>query len=296
MAGWFYLGQQNKQEEQEEINNYKGGFEIWPSQYYHHPHQNMSNYYSFGGGPSRTTRNSSNGDFSDDQSTRSGFTIMRSGSGFGSGINCQDCGNQSKKDCPHLRCRTCCKSRGFQCQTHVKSTWVPAAKRRERLQQQQHSQHGHQHRQQHHEQLQEQIRGENSKRQRENQGVGALACAPLAITTTGLELGQFPAEVNSQAVFRCVRVSAVHNADDQYAYQTAVNIAGHVFRGILYDHGVEAGESSSGAGGDAQQLNLITAATTTTPTSNQLVDPSSLYPAPLNAFMTGTQFFPPPRS
>ena len=36
----------------------------------------------------------------------------------------------------HQRCRTCCKSRGFDCPTHVKSTWVPAAKRRERQQQQ----------------------------------------------------------------------------------------------------------------------------------------------------------------
>ncbi|KAJ6995619.1 hypothetical protein NC653_012459 [Populus alba x Populus x berolinensis] len=59
-------------------------------------------------------------------------------------MNCQDCGNQAKKDCPHLRCRTCCKSRGFPCSTHVKSTWVSAAKRRERQQQlaalQQHNQ------------------------------------------------------------------------------------------------------------------------------------------------------------
>jgi LRP1 type putative zinc finger protein len=53
----------------------------------------------------------------------------------GGGMNCQDCGNQAKKDCTHLRCRTCCKSRGFHCQTHVKSTWVPASKRRERQQQ-----------------------------------------------------------------------------------------------------------------------------------------------------------------
>jgi LRP1 type putative zinc finger protein len=45
---------------------------------------------------------------------------------------CQDCGNQAKKDCSHRRCRTCCKSRGFDCATHVKSTWVPAARRRER--------------------------------------------------------------------------------------------------------------------------------------------------------------------
>lgn len=51
------------------------------------------------------------------------------------GVSCRDCGNQAKKDCVHLRCRTCCKSRGFDCSTHVKSTWVPAAKRRERQQQ-----------------------------------------------------------------------------------------------------------------------------------------------------------------
>jgi LRP1 type putative zinc finger protein len=45
---------------------------------------------------------------------------------------CQECGNQAKKDCSYRRCRTCCKSRGFDCTTHLKSTWVPAAKRRER--------------------------------------------------------------------------------------------------------------------------------------------------------------------
>jgi len=59
-----------------------------------------------------------------------------SGGGGGGGVSCQDCGNQAKKDCVHMRCRTCCKSRGFDCPTHVKSTWVPAAKRRERHQQQ----------------------------------------------------------------------------------------------------------------------------------------------------------------
>lgn len=45
---------------------------------------------------------------------------------------CQECGNQAKKDCSYQRCRTCCKSRDFECATHVKSTWVPASKRRER--------------------------------------------------------------------------------------------------------------------------------------------------------------------
>jgi hypothetical protein len=126
MAGIFYLGggregQQNKQEEEEkqesslflfrneEIYSNSKGFEIWPQQYYHQQHQNLSNYYSFGLGPSR--RNPSS--VSDDSSRSAGFTLMSQRGGGGGGMNCQDCGNQAKKDCPHLRCRTCCKSRGF---------------------------------------------------------------------------------------------------------------------------------------------------------------------------------------
>lgn len=50
----------------------------------------------------------------------------------GDGVSCQDCGNKAKKDCQHMRCRTCCRKHGFPCETHVKSTWVPAARRRER--------------------------------------------------------------------------------------------------------------------------------------------------------------------
>ncbi|KAF7829612.1 protein SHI RELATED SEQUENCE 5-like [Senna tora] len=278
MAGFFSLGPQNKEEDQENNNSnslflfrneeiYNKGFEIWPqsSSYQHH------NYLSFGAGPSR--RNSSNDDVASDDSTRFGFTVMRSGGG----INCQDCGNQAKKDCAHLRCRTCCKSRGFHCQTHVKSTWVPAAKRRER-----HQQLAALHHQQHHD---HQFRPDNSKRHRENQPSTSF----MPVPTTGLEVGQFPAEVNSSAVFRCVRVSAMDSPDEQYAYQTAVNIGGHVFKGILYDQGPESsyttggGDTSSG-GAEAQQLNLITTTTATT-TANPIFDPSSLYPAPLNAFM-----------
>lgn len=55
-----------------------------------------------------------------------------SGSGASGSATCQDCGNQAKKECKQRRCRTCCKSRGFECSTHVKSTWVSAARRRER--------------------------------------------------------------------------------------------------------------------------------------------------------------------
>ncbi|KAL5557610.1 hypothetical protein UlMin_039846 [Ulmus minor] len=224
---------------------------------------------------------------SDDSPSRSAnFMMMRSSGG---GLSCQDCGNQAKKDCVHMRCRTCCKSRGFECQTHVKSTWVPASKRRERQQQmasvQQHLQ--------------------LPKRQRENP---SSSCTRLPNNTTGLEVANFPAELSSPAVFRCVKVSAIDDADDQYAYQTAVNIGGHVFKGILYDQGPEAnymaGESSSGGGGGLQPLDLITAAATTTSAtsgggggaSTSQFDPSSLYPPPLNTFIAGTQFFLPPRS
>ncbi|ERM94805.1 hypothetical protein AMTR_s00011p00266130, partial [Amborella trichopoda] len=55
-----------------------------------------------------------------------------SGNTVGGTTTCQDCGNQAKKDCLHRRCRNCCKSPGFDCATHVKSTWVPAARRRGR--------------------------------------------------------------------------------------------------------------------------------------------------------------------
>ncbi|KAL6215713.1 hypothetical protein ACLB2K_015141 [Fragaria x ananassa] len=306
----------------EEIyNNSKGGFELWPQYHPHHPHhhhqQQSLNYYAFGVDPSRrSNHNNLEGNVSDDSSSGLRLAVMRQGSGTGGGggsgtglgsggINCQDCGNQAKKDCPHLRCRTCCKSRGFQCQTHVKSTWVPAAKRRERQEQfsalQQHQQ-------------QQQL--QFPKRQRENQAGGSsLACVRLPTNTSGLELAPFPAEVSSPAVFRCVRVSAMDDVEEQYAYQTAVNIGGHVFKGLLYDQGLDnanytsattAGESSSGGQQDGgggyhnnqQQLNLITTPTSTSanPPTATLLDPTMVFPTPLNAFVAGTQYFPHPRS
>jgi LRP1 type putative zinc finger protein len=50
-----------------------------------------------------------------------------SGSSGSGGTSCYDCGNQAKKGCAHNRCRTCCNSRGFDCDTHVKRTWVTSA-------------------------------------------------------------------------------------------------------------------------------------------------------------------------
>ncbi|KAI3807349.1 hypothetical protein L1987_23276 [Smallanthus sonchifolius] len=152
---------------------------------------------------------------------------------------------------------------------------------------------------------------QNPKRLREDHqlmataGGGATVAVNLPVTnhhntSSALEMGHFPAEVSSPAVFRCVRVSAMDEAEEQLAYQTAVSIGGHVFKGILYDHGVEGrynhpggGESSSAPGdgaGPQQQLNLITsgsmgAGTSTVNPNVSSIDPSTIYPTPLNAFM-----------
>ncbi|KAI3875515.1 hypothetical protein MKX03_002401 [Papaver bracteatum] len=298
-------------------NSSHKGFELWQN---HHHHQQLQRHYQLQQqqnaysssanlevGPSRSTN------ASEESSSRALTIMMRQSSvgDQGGTKSCQDCGNQAKKDCVHMRCRTCCKSRGFPCQTHVKSTWVPASRSRERKQQLQALQ----------EQQQQQLRGdhharvrerENPKRLRENPNSSTLVAHRIPTHhTSGLEVGNFPAELNSSAVFRCIRVSGIEETDEQYAYQTAVNIGGHLFKGILYDqgpdsHSVHGESSSSGAGGSGamyQQRNLITDSTTTANTTTVTVaagasplDSASLFPTPLNAFMAGTHFFPPPRS
>ncbi|CAH8258260.1 unnamed protein product [Arabidopsis lyrata] len=344
MAGFFYLGgrdNNNKQDHhqvdkdhhhqdnsnylylyKDEIYNNNKGFEIWPPQYFqqqehqqqqHQQRQHASapaNFYSFGMVPSGSSSNNNNNRsrslyfnvVSDHEP--GGFTVTRQG-----GMNCQDCGNQAKKDCPHMRCRTCCKSRGFHCQTHVKSTWVPAAKRRERLAQlaslQHHSASSRE--TQNAKRLREASGGNNDDDKDHSGGAGsALANTRVvnANSNSGLEVSQqLPQEVNSPAVFRCVKVSSIEDDEDdqEYAYQTAVNIGGHVFKGILYDQGPDQDHN--------HHLNLLASTATTTNveetatktvTGNNnnglMLDPSSLYPAQLNSFIAGTPFFTPPRS
>ncbi|GAB2225143.1 hypothetical protein Droror1_Dr00005931 [Drosera rotundifolia] len=250
---------------------------------------------------------------------------LRSGSvgGIGGGINCQDCGNQAKKDCAHMRCRTCCKSRGFDCPTHVKSTWVPAAKRRERQQQlaaMQQQNPDQQQQSQHRQQIDVMRGGEKRIRHSSSMSI-VVPSSRLAAggSSAGLEVGQsFPSEVSSPAVFRCVRVTSTNDTEEHLAYQTAVSIAGHVFKGILYDQGPEGRYNAEGEGEDRgddsprgsglQQHNLLTGigiatgnenteGEATTGTSASAGDAAGgLYSTPINAFLAGTQFFPPPRS
>ncbi|KAL8527428.1 hypothetical protein ACS0TY_005331 [Phlomoides rotata] len=156
---------------------------------------------------------------------------------------CQDCGNQAKKDCSHRRCRTCCKSRGYDCATHVKSTWVPAARRRER-----------------------QLMGGNTatagssqstsgaKKPRVVGGASQTTTAshtstsnttpPRSFDTTSSHQDasfkdSLPGQVRAPAVFKCVKVTAVDDGDDEYAYQAVVTIGGHIFKGFLYDQGFD---------------------------------------------------------
>ncbi|KAE8692938.1 Protein LATERAL ROOT PRIMORDIUM 1 [Hibiscus syriacus] len=61
-----------------------------------------------------------------------------------------------------------------------------------------------------------------------------------------------PGKVRAPAVFKCavallayaqgracVRVTAMEDGDYEFAYQAFVKIGGRVFKGFLYDHGVE---------------------------------------------------------
>ncbi|KAI5075191.1 hypothetical protein GOP47_0009267 [Adiantum capillus-veneris] len=198
-------------------------------------------------------------------------------SGGGGTTACYDCGNQAKKDCPHMRCRTCCKSRGFDCATHVKSTWVPVSKRRQRLQQQgllnpSTTASGEQ------QQYQESLKLARLKRARtlsltagggssstmagaaHHAGAGAapshtststgtpprssdINSAPPAPPTHSQEGqargGLFPPAFRTEAVFKCVRITGMMDGQDEYAYQTEVRIGGHIFKGILHDQGTE---------------------------------------------------------
>ncbi|KAJ0239211.1 Protein SHI RELATED SEQUENCE 3 [Hirschfeldia incana] len=141
------------------------------------------------------------------------------------GRRCEDCGNQAKKECVYMRCRTCCKTKAFHCQTHIKSTWVPAYRRSQKqlLQTQTQPQ-------------EKRLSTISPKRLREHQPSSSPSSSGVRINTT---TGHFPVELSSVADFRCVKVSSIEDGKEQYAYQTTVNIGGHVFRGILHDQGLE---------------------------------------------------------
>ncbi|KAH9553554.1 hypothetical protein CY35_08G017100 [Sphagnum magellanicum] len=192
---------------------------------------------------------------------------------------CQECGNQAKKDCSYQRCRTCCKSRGFECSTHLKSTWVPAAKRRER-------------------QAAESAAAASSGllRSKSKRARTLVANVANSLTTTsatsprGSDLnsahltathpsqpasskGGLPPEVRAQALFKCVRLMGVEDGENEFAYQATVKIGGHIFKGVLYDQGVDNGQAAVPSLGELQ----LGGNRGGMPSSSALIDPSTLY-------------------
>ncbi|XP_039014997.1 protein LATERAL ROOT PRIMORDIUM 1-like [Hibiscus syriacus] len=160
------------------------------------------------------------------------------GAGSSSGTTCLDCGNHAKKDCTHRRCRTCCKSRGFDCLTHVKSTWVPAARRRERQLMAAAAATG----------------GGGSSASTSGGKKPRLVISQTTNTHTSTsnttsrsfdtnsshkDAWSLPGQVRAPAVFKCVRVTAVEDGEDEYAYQAVARIGRRVFKGFLYDQGIE---------------------------------------------------------
>ncbi|KAK6925536.1 hypothetical protein RJ641_007255 [Dillenia turbinata] len=214
------------------------------------------------------------------------------GGGGGGGLSasstvttCQDCGNQAKKDCTHRRCRTCCKSRGFDCATHLKSTWVPAARRRER-----------------------QLLGAAAVAGGGGAGSSGSTSAskkPRLLTSqttttshtstsnttpprsfdtsSSHQDGSFkeplPGQVRAPAVFKCVRVTAVDGGEDEFAYQAVVKIGGHVFKGFLYAQGNETRDafpniSELHLGGNS---NSYLGGRNVASSSSPILDPSDVY-------------------
>jgi LRP1 type putative zinc finger protein len=59
--------------------------------------------------------------------------------------------------------------------------------------------------------------------------------------------GGLPPEVRAQALFKCVRLMGVEDGENEFAYQATVKIGGHIFKGVLYDQGVDNGQAAAAA-------------------------------------------------
>ncbi|KAL9296380.1 hypothetical protein ACSQ67_022276 [Phaseolus vulgaris] len=75
------------------------------------------------------------------------------------------------------------------------------------------------------------------------------------LSNSGLEF-KFPAVTSSMASFSCVQVRSMDDTVNETAYQTSVNIGGHVFSGFLYDQGPEQSFNAKGDNPFDQQHDL----------------------------------------
>eukprot|EP00245_Coleochaete_scutata_P001817 TRINITY_DN1226_c0_g1_i1.p1 TRINITY_DN1226_c0_g1~~TRINITY_DN1226_c0_g1_i1.p1 ORF type:complete len:313 (-),score=55.00 TRINITY_DN1226_c0_g1_i1:777-1715(-) len=185
---------------------------------------------------------------------------------------CQECGNQAKKDCTYNRCRTCCKSRGFLCSTHVKSTWVPAAKRRERQQLEQ----------------AQSASGVSAPKKRSRTTVvnspavndkSSELTAPNHPLAVGAKM-QLPAEITAQTLLKSVRVNGLVDGVFEFGYHATAKIGGHIFKGVLYNAGVDiSGESGASQPPPAQHQESQHPLARSTGHPAALIDPGAFYSA-----------------
>ncbi|KAL0848009.1 hypothetical protein Bca101_021256 [Brassica carinata] len=139
---------------------------------------------------------------------------------------CRDCGNRAKKECLFERCRTCCKGRGYNCATHVKSTWVPssAASRSSSL-----------------------SSSDRNKKLKIDSSDITKSVLIVPTTTSRQETSfkeRLPGKIEAPAVFRRTRVTAVSNNEQaEIGYQATVTISGLVFKGFLHYYGADHNKS-----------------------------------------------------
>ena len=132
----------------------------------------------------------------------------------------------------------------------------------------------------------------------------------IDVYISGVEKSKFPAATNSMAIFRSVQVRSMDDTINEIAYQTSVNIGGHVFSGLLYDQGPDQsfnpkGDSSTGPLDQQQNLSLISASTQThdgaimAPVSASSAHDEPFlpppYPFPLASFRSGMPYFSYPK-
>ncbi|EER97088.1 hypothetical protein BDA96_02G289500 [Sorghum bicolor] len=160
------------------------------------------------------------------------------------GVRCQECRHRrAKAYCPH--CRSC---RGAVCPGHVKTTsHVPASQCSEGQQATLAASAS---------AAAVDVEPIPNKRPRWTALPSAATAAAAAPTTTSsvdqpiatTVLERFAREVSLDAVFRRVRLGGP--AEPEVAYYTTVTIAGHVFRGVLYDVGTNTHSGSTAAASD----------------------------------------------
>lgn len=97
--------------------------------------------------------------------------------------------------------------------------------------------------------------------------------------------------MRAPAVFKCVRVTAVEDGDDEYAYQASATIGGHVFKGFLYDQGLETRDHTnfpnfSGLHLGGSSGRNVGGGSSSTP----LIDPSDVYVSSGGGLITGSAY------